>query len=505
MLTRLSAKLPGIDGRNELAVAALLAGGLVVLLTIAASRIGASLAVVAPILLLASLLLILNPRIEWSLVALLLYLGLLDGYIKLSTGSDLATLGRDFLIYSVTVGALIRLALSRERVTVPRYTPHIAFLVAVVLVQMLNPATPGVAAALGGLRQHVEFIPLFFLGYAIMRTERQLRIFVLLLLVIVAVNTVVAVVQYNLSPDQLSAWGPGYLERINGVGDFVGASRNFSDSSGAARVRPFALGSDIGTSGILGSLGIGAAVALIALRRGGRLRVYGVVGILFCVVGIVAAQSRAVVLTGIFAFVTFGALSVRSRQAARGLIALLVCGALTYAAVLTFVASNESAAFSRLKTLRPDRVQQTIVQDRGDSLLLVPDYFVRYPLGVGLGRAGPATGFGGASSGLNAENEPNFLIGELGTFGFLVFASLWLRIVFDAVRTARKTENQNVRLYLSALATTLLTTTLVWFQAAPTTGTPGAPMFWFVAGIVAWTVAHGGDAFVAAAKPKAAP
>lgn len=504
MLTRHSIRLPGRDSRNELAVAAMLAVGLVAVLTVAAGWIGAGLAFVVPVLLLASLLLVVNARIEWSLVALLVYLGLLDGYVKLSTGNDLATLGRDFLLYSLAVGALMRLALSRERVTVPKYTPHVVLLVAVVLVQMLNPSTPGTAAAFGGLRQHVEFIPLFFLGYAVMRSERRLRIFVLMLLAIVAANTVVAVIQYNMSPDQLAAWGPGYAERINGRGDFAGASRNFSDSSGEARLRPFALGSDIGTSGILGSLGIGAAIALVALRGGGRLRIYGAAGVLFCVIGIVAAQSRGVVLTGIFALGCFAALSVRSRQAARGLIALLVCGGLMYGAVITFVSSNDSAAFSRLETLRPDRVQQTIVQDRGQSLLLVPEYAVRYPLGVGLGRAGPATGFGGDRSPLNAENEPNFLIGELGTFGFLVFASLWLRVVFDAIRVARRTENQNVRLYLSALATALLTTTLVWFQAAPTTGTPGAPMFWFVAGIVAWAVSRGGDAFVAEAQPKAA-
>src|SRR4051794_34287858 len=44
---------------------------------------------------------ILEERYEWTLVALLLYIGLADGYLKLSTGSPKATLLRDVLLYAI--------------------------------------------------------------------------------------------------------------------------------------------------------------------------------------------------------------------------------------------------------------------------------------------------------------------------------------------------------------------------------------------------------------------
>src|SRR4051812_46037640 len=41
----------------------------------------------------------LSERYEATLLVLTLYLGLLDGFLKLKTGSQLTTLGRDLLLY----------------------------------------------------------------------------------------------------------------------------------------------------------------------------------------------------------------------------------------------------------------------------------------------------------------------------------------------------------------------------------------------------------------------
>src|SRR4051794_34580372 len=43
----------------------------------------------------------LEERYEWTLAALVLYIGLADGYLKLSTGSPKATLLRDVLLYAI--------------------------------------------------------------------------------------------------------------------------------------------------------------------------------------------------------------------------------------------------------------------------------------------------------------------------------------------------------------------------------------------------------------------
>jgi hypothetical protein len=502
LAARFARTRPRVSGVEAIA-AVILVGLLVALSTVVATRLSGTLVLAAPALLLVCAFLIANPRIELSLAIVGLYLGLLDGYLKLSTGSNLAVAGRAVLLYAVVVGALLRLAVSDHRVRLPKYTLHVALFAGIVLAQALNPGTPGLKGAIGGVRQQLEFVPLLFFGYAYMRSERRIRTFLVLLLLVVACNTVVAVFQYTLTPDQFAAWGPGYSDKILGTGGFEDAARTFSDATGAGHVRPFGLGSDSGVSGTLGWLAVAGALAFIAVPKSPRLRIVGMIGLLACGVGIVAAQSRSVIVAGVFAIIAFVALTVSSREATRGLVTVLVGGMIIYLSVTTFVAHNDRSGFSRLDTLSSSRIQQTIETDRGGSAKLIPAYALKYPLGVGIGRSGAATGFGGSPSGLNAENEFTFLIGEIGTLGLLAFASLWMRVLWDGVIVVRRTADRRVRLYLAALVVPLATMTLIWFASTPTTAPPSAPFFWFVAGIIAWAVTAGPDAFVTASRSAA--
>ena len=52
-------------------------------------------------------------RVDHSLAALGLYLGLLGGYLKLRTGNQYATLGRDLLVVAIAAGAAFRAMRSR--------------------------------------------------------------------------------------------------------------------------------------------------------------------------------------------------------------------------------------------------------------------------------------------------------------------------------------------------------------------------------------------------------
>src|SRR3954447_24892618 len=65
--------------------------------------------------------LIISPRYEISLTIILVYLGCLDGFIKLKSGSSYATLGRDVLILAVAGGAAVRLA-TRKQIKFPPLT-----------------------------------------------------------------------------------------------------------------------------------------------------------------------------------------------------------------------------------------------------------------------------------------------------------------------------------------------------------------------------------------------
>jgi hypothetical protein len=178
-----------------------------------------------------------SPRVELTLAALLLYVCLVDGFVRLKTGEQALTLGRDVLLYAIVFGVLVRGVIQDRQIVLPPLTGWIGAFAAVVLVQIFNPGGDSWFHSLAGVRPHIEWIPLFFFGYTLMRTPGRLRILFVLLLVVATINGVVSYVQVNLSFDQMIAWGPGYAERLLGTGDVAG--RYFVNEQGVFFVRPF--------------------------------------------------------------------------------------------------------------------------------------------------------------------------------------------------------------------------------------------------------------------------
>src|ERR1700754_1233316 len=189
-------------------------------------------------------------RTPVALAVFLVYLGCLDGYLKLSTGATYVTLIRDALLFAIVVGLMVRIAISGERQMMPPLSAWIVAFVAIVLAQFFNPEAGTPAHSAAGARQHLEFIPLFFLAYWFVRPTRALRIFVILLLLVATANGLAGYVQFKSTPEEFARWGPGYAERVLGTGRFSDAGRTFASRADTNGTRPFGLGSDAGSGGI---------------------------------------------------------------------------------------------------------------------------------------------------------------------------------------------------------------------------------------------------------------
>jgi hypothetical protein len=146
-----------------------------------------------------------SARTHVTLAVLMLYLGLADGVIKLMSNSSGATLGRDLLLYAIVLGIVVKRMLRKQPFSRPPLTGWVIAFTAVVAVQVFNPGDVSMAHSVASMRPHLEFVPLFFLGYSVMNTRRRLRGFLLLVLVIGAANGVVGVVQFGMSPAQLAS------------------------------------------------------------------------------------------------------------------------------------------------------------------------------------------------------------------------------------------------------------------------------------------------------------
>src|SRR3954453_14124777 len=81
-----------------------------------------------------------SARYEWSLAVLLLYLALVDGFVRLATGIPELTLLRDGLLWARGLGAGLRPLVRRQALTMPSLSKWIIAYASAVLVQLTNPA-----------------------------------------------------------------------------------------------------------------------------------------------------------------------------------------------------------------------------------------------------------------------------------------------------------------------------------------------------------------------------
>jgi hypothetical protein len=462
------------------------------LTTVLAASSQVPIAVGGIFLLSASLLLVVTRRFGLALALYLIYLGTLDGYLKLALGGQTITLVRTLLL-AVIVGASVLASMTdRRTVTWPRGTILVVALVLVALVQIANPGNPNFSKPIGSLRQEIEFVPLFFLAYATVRSEANLQTLLLLLLAVAVANGIANLIQYNLSPAQFASWGPGYKDRIFGANGVSG--RVFDDGSLGGRARPFGLGTDAGSGGIAGLLGVGAAIALIVKPRltsfgsANLVRGIAIAAVPAVLLAVVLSLTRAVLLATVVAILVQALLTAR-----RQLIPLILVGSLVFAGsgfVIQQATSGSTGGngLARYQSISPGQLLSTTRDQRGDSLLLVATYAARFPFGAGLGGVGPSTGYHGfvrRDEFLNGETQFNVLVLDLGVPGLLLvlaFAGMTLSRVLRIARIPDPVKQAQ----LAALAGPFAGVITLFVSGSPLTGAPGAPYFWGIAGILAY-------------------
>jgi hypothetical protein len=366
----------------------------------------------------------------------------------------------------------------------PRYAGMLIVYLLLVVVQLANPDSGGLGRTVASLRPHIEFLPLFFLAYLAVRTKRQLKWALALLIAIGAGNGIVTYVQSGMTPDQLANWGPGYASRITGTDQVSG--RVFYDNSGAAHVRPFGLADDSGEGGFVAMLALPAALALVSLGRG-RWRWLALLLAFPIVLGIATSQSRTVIIGAVVAVMAYLTMTVVARRLLPTLAVIAVIAVPLVAVTSLSGDPGGSGAFDRVAQIAPSQLAESVSQQRGSSIDLAPSYAAEFPFGAGLGSVGPAANFDRAQAlGLDGETEFNFLILELGVVGAAAFLILFGALIRRTFRRLRTIADADLRGLLAALAAPLVAMVVMFFSSPVTAGSPGAPYFWAIAGVLAY-------------------
>jgi hypothetical protein len=424
-----------------------------------------------------------------ALAVLAVYLALADGYVKLRTGIQATSIVRDVILYGLVVYAVV-FALRSRRLEVPPLTGWVLLFVGVVLVQVANPDAPGVEAVLGGIRQHVEFVPLFFLGYFFIRSQRRVHSLLVLMLIVATINGLVSYAQSTLTLDEVAALGPGYRDRVLGENAFEGAARRYTDDDGIVRVRPFGLGSDSGFGGLLGLIALPGAFALLANARQWRYRLLVALGGSGVLLAIMTSQSRSAVAGSVLALAAYLMLTITRRTALSAATAVAAAAVVAVAVAVALPSGVQAGAFDRYRSISPARVLSETSDYRSGTLAVVRDYALDYPLGAGLGRTGPAAASGSTDPGprLNAETEMTFLQTETGLPGVALFLAFSVFVSIILGTRVRRIVERDQHRALAALAAPLITILCLWPIQVTSATAPYSPFFWCVAGIFAYAM-----------------
>jgi hypothetical protein len=432
--------------------------------------------------------LMVNSRLEVTVVLLVLYLGLFNGPVKLFTSSREVTASvQDVLVLAVCAGALIRLVVRRERVKLPPASSWVIAWVTLVAMNAFNPRTEGILHILGGFRQELQFVPFFFFGYVLMRSKRRFRQMFIILGVIALANGAVAAYQTGLSPQQLASWGPGYHDLIFVPGEQIGTGRVYF-SEGEARVRPPGLGSEAGFSGGVGQLALPGCLALLALTR--RRRWVAAVLCLGAVGAVIVGLGRLQLIGAGLSVLAFTALAARSgRRITRTVTTLLIVLVLAIPAGALLVSTLRSGTFKRYEKI--DTSSSTTLHKQS-AWSKIPGYVAAAPLGFGLGNSGPVGGLGGRSQnlleghGLTSETQYNVLVKELGLPGLILWPAIIFYVIVLVTSRLRRIGDGELAICLAGTLATFFVLPIEGFSGELTAGTVLGPYYWFALGVAAY-------------------
>lgn len=434
--------------------------------------------------------LIVCSRLEITVTLVVLYLGLLNGPVKLFDSTrELTASIQDVVVIAVCLGVLMRMSVRRERLRLPPLSGWVLAWVALVLVNALNPKTAGILHVLGGFRQQLEYVPFFFFGYALLRSKRRFRQLFVLIGVISLANGVVAAYQTKLTPAQLAGWGPGYHELIYPEGG--GTGRTYV-SEGEARVRPPGLGDEAGASGTLGSVALPMCLALVAISRG-RKKWIAILLALGSLVAVAVGLGRLELIAAMLGVLVFVGLALLSgRQFARALATIVAVLVLAIPTGALLVSALRSGTFKRYENI--GLTSETTLH-KENAWSKIPKYVAASPLGFGLGNSGSISHFGGNANtnlieghGLTSETQYNVLVKELGLPGLILWPLLAIYVSVLFVRRIRRIRDPELAICLIGALAAFVPLPINGSSGFVTGGPVGA-YFWFAIGVAAYWLA----------------
>src|SRR5262245_24354002 len=147
---------------------------------------------------------------------ILAYLSI-EGFLKMrSNYNQIVHVGLDIIVLSLAL-VLVLQAVVRQRAHLDElpYTRLILVYALWMVLQVLNPYSPGLVQSVASFKVHLTMVPLYFIAATLFDEPRDVVKFIFGLTLIAMVPYVVALVQYALGPSSVLDLSPRYWANIS--------------------------------------------------------------------------------------------------------------------------------------------------------------------------------------------------------------------------------------------------------------------------------------------------
>lgn len=433
-----------------------------------------------------------------TVVVVFAYLGI-EGLLKLlSNYNRVVHVGMDVIVLAIAAAWVAEAIVSR-RARLPHlpWTALIAAYAVWIVLELLNPYSAGLLPSLAAFKTHLTMIPLYFIAASVVRDRRGLIVLCAALSALALVPFASALLQYAAGPQSVLDLSPRFWQNVSFYHEW----------------RPF------GTSAVPGGESVFAFVVtpvalllLLAPEQRAPLRWLAAVTILLAAGTFVVSGVRQMLLGCALAVLVMAALLV-TRGRSRGLVAVVfvaLLGAGAYGGVQAWLTPLSTENVKKY-ALSPDIWRERNVVDRlmtmtkTGTLLQARQgapaaiwYRVRhYPFGAGLGRTG--AGAGAFMTLINSDPKSaaierevgwsdNFWADEIveaGIPGLLIWATMLVGLVVNAVTLARRARDPLVATAAAAIAGLFFTYAVISWGSQPLLSNPTLAYFWLLAGVLA--------------------
>lgn len=423
----------------------------------------------------------------------------IEGFLKLlSNYNRIVHVGFDIIVLSLAAYLVLQ-AIMEKRAHLDElpYTKLILTYALWMVLQLLNPFSPGLVQSIASFKVHLTMVPLYFIAATLFRNPDDIVKLLFGLTVMAFVPYGMSLIQYALGPASFLDLSPRFWANISYYHDF----------------RPFGTSAVPGGSSVIAFLVVPLSFVLLSLPQARRMmKPIAALSILLAIGTFVVSGIRQVFLGCLLAIVVMGVLSL-SRRSGKVLFVggfVIVLGVAAYLGVATYLRPMAQEAI-----LRDPRAPQiwrerdvttrlfTLTQAssyreaRANPIDAIVKRATKYPFGAGLGRTGSAAGVFKEQRAMDMTSaqvqsevgwSDNFfadIIVEGGLPAMVMLTWLMVAMLVNSYRLARVAQDPVIRLTGAAMTGFYFAILVMCYGSSPLLGNPITAYFWFFCGLCA--------------------